>query len=89
MDGPRKGMTPDPDSDTHPSKRRRAYASGQIPEGEHVEYVQCEKCGGMVRAGDWPWCSNQDYRTHWRDFTPRTAEVWSEASKSAKRPNDV
>lgn len=83
-DGPFKGMAPDPDSWTHPAKRRRAYAEGTIPEGEIVKRVACDVCGGAYREGDWPWCKG-DYRQHWRDFSSVTAEAWSESV--AARPN--
>jgi hypothetical protein len=53
-DGNFKGMTPDPDS----QKRKREL--GTIP----VE--TCEKCGGLIFEGDWPWCKFGDPRTHER-----------------------
>lgn len=51
-DGPRRAMSRDPDS----LRRRR-------DEDQPVE--KCEKCGGEIREGDWPWCSG-DPRAHER-----------------------
>jgi hypothetical protein len=55
-DGPFKGMTRDKDSLRRPA-----------PEDHDTEWpcVQCEKCGGWIFEGSWPWCKG-DPRQHER-----------------------
>jgi hypothetical protein len=54
-DGPRRSMLPDPDS----QKRKREPGTLPLP----VE--TCEKCGGLIFEGDWPWCKG-DRKDHER-----------------------
>jgi hypothetical protein len=50
-DGGFKSITPDSDSR---AVGRRAFLAG---EGS-VRMVECERCGALIAAGDWPWCKN-------------------------------
>lgn len=34
--------------------------------GEAMLSVECEKCGGRIYEGDWPWCGNQGPKGHRR-----------------------
>lgn len=61
-DGGFKGMTPDPESTTHPRNIRVAAMVGSYHPGE---WVHCDNCGGGYYTGDWPWCKGNP-RDHYR-----------------------
>lgn len=53
MDGPRKAMGRDPDSD----RRAAGWA-------RRVAY--CDECHGPIYEGDWPWCGGKGREGHRR-----------------------
>jgi hypothetical protein len=46
-DGPYKSMSPDPDS-----IRPRCRLQDR-------KFVDCERCGGVIFEGEWPWCKGR------------------------------
>lgn len=60
-----RSMTPDRDSNTHPENHARKTAAlmGDYPRGETT---RCEKCGGLIYSGDWPWCGKGGKADHER-----------------------